>query len=162
VRRALVSLCVLSVALAAGRGGADDKKPDEPKLKLTDAEQKILDLTNKERAREKLPELKLNEALVKAARAHSENMAKQGKFDHFLDGQSPLDRARAAGYKGAVGENIMKGDESDPAVIVAGWMDSKLHRENILRKEFAEIGVGIVKTADGVYYYTQVFGIPRN
>jgi uncharacterized protein YkwD len=133
---------------------------DDPKFKPTAEEQKILDGINKERAKAKLPELTANEVLFKLARAHSENMAKQDKLDHTLDGKGPAERAKDAGYKGLIGENCAKGDVTDPVEVVKGWMDSKLHRENILRKDFAEIGVGRARRANGVYYYTLVFAIP--
>ena len=42
--------------------------------------------------------LKVNATLVKTARAHSENMAKQEKMAHQLDGKSVGDRTEAAGY----------------------------------------------------------------
>src|SRR5438132_14077986 len=71
---------------------------DKPEVKLTDEEQKILDMTNKERADAKLPPLKVNMTLVKVARAHSANMAKQGKMEHELDGKSPSQRLLDAGY----------------------------------------------------------------
>jgi uncharacterized protein YkwD len=32
-----------------------------------------------------------------------------------------------------------------------------VHRENILAKEFKEIGIGIARSSKGDVYYTQVF-----
>src|ERR1051326_7683961 len=85
----------------------------EDKLKLSDDEQKILDLTNAARAKEKLPALKANATLFKVARAHSKNMAKKGEMKHELDGKTPAQRVEAAGYDyRATGENIAAG---------AGW-----------------------------------------
>src|SRR6516165_10545421 len=48
---------------------AEDKK-EKPKFKLTDAEQKIFDMTNEARKKEKLPALKLSQILCEVARAH--------------------------------------------------------------------------------------------
>ena len=47
---------------------ADDKK-DPPPLKLSDDEKTLLDLTNAERHKEKLPPLTANPLLFQAARA---------------------------------------------------------------------------------------------
>ena len=40
-------------------------------------------------------------------------------------------------------------------------MGSQQHRENILKREFREIGIGVARNEDGEIYYTQVFGTPR-
>src|SRR5437764_15124430 len=99
----------LSVLLAVGLVAfGDDAKPKaEPKLEMSKEEKAILELTNKERAKEKLPPLEPNELLFKAARGHSANMAKQGELDHVLDGKNPGKRVDDVGYDWlTVGENI--------------------------------------------------------
>jgi uncharacterized protein YkwD len=132
------------------------------KFKQTDDERKIFELTNAERKKKDLPALKLNPLLCKVARAHSANMARQGKVEHELDGKTPFDRIKAAGYEYMdAGENVAKGEEGAmPVKVMMRWMDSKGHRENILDRDFAEIGIGIAIAKDGQLYYTQVFGTP--
>src|SRR5262249_35732049 len=94
--------------LIAGLAPAADTKTDE--AKLSKDEQRIRDLTNEARAKEKLPPLKVNATLVKVARAHSANMAKQGKMEHVLDDKNPAQRIEKAGYDyRSVGENIAWG-----------------------------------------------------
>jgi len=39
---------------------------------------------------------------------------------------------------------------------VQGWMDSPGHRENILRPEYRETGIGVWRTGN-TYYFTQLF-----
>jgi uncharacterized protein YkwD len=130
-------------------------------IKLSNEEQKILDLTNAERKKEKLPPLKADAKLTAIARSHAANMARQGKMEHQLDGKSPFDRIKVAGYKYAVaGENIARGDVT-LTEIFAEWMRSKKHRENILDDEFTEIGIGFAKDDKGETYYVQVFAHPR-
>ena len=65
-----------------------------------------------------------------------------------------LDRIRRAGYlrgarSWAVGENIAWGSGrlSTPRAIGRAWMNSPGHRANILRAEFAEVGVGVAYDA---------------
>src|SRR5437588_11960924 len=83
------------ILLALASGGA----AQEPKFKLSDEEQKLLDLTNAERKKKDLPPLKANPTLTKVARAHAANMAKQGKMEHILDGKNPYERIKESGYK---------------------------------------------------------------
>jgi uncharacterized protein YkwD len=153
-------LAVVLAAVAALARGAD---PEEPaKVKLSDDEQKILDLTNQAREQEKLPPLKPNAQLFEAARGHTANMARKGEMKHELDGKRVPDRVSATGYRWAeVGENIAETDGDPPALIFKGWMESKGHRANILNPVFTEIGIGIVRNAKGDTYYTQVFAKPK-
>jgi uncharacterized protein YkwD len=158
--RLYASLLVLSFILL---GLLAPAAGDEPKTKpeLTKDEKGIFDLANKEREKEKLPALELNQLLVKAARDHSANMAKKRELNHLLDDKNPGQRAEAAGYHWmSVAENIATGETETPATVVKLWMESKLHRENILNTEFRDIGVGIAKNDKGEIYYTQVFGTP--
>jgi uncharacterized protein YkwD len=132
----------------------------DEEIKLSREEEAIVELTNKERAREKLPPLKVNARLLKCAREHSENMARQMKMDHVLDGKEPKDRVREAGYAFMnMGENVAYGQRT-PVDVLKSWMNSNGHRENILRAEFTEIGVAVSRSSKGVPYYTQVFGRP--
>lgn len=133
---------------------------DEPKVKLTKDEQLIVDLTNKARAKEHLPPLKPNPILFQVARAHAANMAKQQQMAHVLDGKNTFDRLKAAGYKyGWAGENVAETFHGlRPRPMFNGWMKSKVHRENILRPQYTEIGIGIARSENGDYYYAQEFG----
>lgn len=139
---------------------AEEKKSS--KLEISSQEQTIIDLVNKERKKEKLPLLKPNPLLFKAARAHSENMAKQQKMEHKLDGKTPAQRVRAVGYRyRACGENIAAGGPRWAlSEVHQAWMDSEGHRDNILGKNYTQIGIGIAKSEQGELYYTQVFARP--
>jgi uncharacterized protein YkwD len=135
-----------------------DSKPGE-KFEVSEEEKTILDLTNQERARQKLPPLKFHPLLMRAARDHTNNMAKQSKLDHTLDGKGPLERTKALGYgSGWIGENIAAGDAFLPKDAFKIWMNSKPHRENMLNPTYAYIGIGAARSSGGEYYYTQVFG----
>jgi uncharacterized protein YkwD len=156
--RCLIALLVLG-GCAFGLVRADD---DTPKLKLSAEEQKILDLTNKEREKANLPPLKPNPMLFEAARAHSANMARKGEMTHELDGKNPAQRVQATGYEYSwVGENIASGVNWSLDSVVQGWMNSKPHRDNILNDKFEEIGLGVARGDNGQVYFTQVFGKPR-
>jgi uncharacterized protein YkwD len=153
----LVLICGISLV---GRGATDTK--DKSAFQISEDEQAILDLTNKARTKEKLPPLKANETLCKVARAHSANMARQGKMEHVLDNKNPAQRIKAAGYRHSyAGENVAAGNGWSLEDVFQVWMDSEAHRKNILTKEFKEIGIGIARDDQNKLYYTQVFATPR-
>ncbi|NUR98837.1 MAG: CAP domain-containing protein [Kribbellaceae bacterium] len=107
------------------------------------AEEQVLTLTNQERAKSGCGPLRFNKSLVRAAEAHAADMVDQHYFAHdSLDGRSPFDRMKAAGFTGgSMAENIAVG-YSSPAAVVAGWMQSPGHRANILNCAYTMIGIG--------------------
>jgi uncharacterized protein YkwD len=147
--------CALSVALFVSLTALAQQP-----VKLSEDEQAIIDLTNKEREKAKLPPLKMNPLLTKIARAHTENMIKQKKFAHVLDGKGPEQRAKEGGYKSLVAENCGGSIKfKNGGDLVPLWMGSSGHRANILSKACVEIGVGFGKGPDGWIYATQLFGL---
>lgn len=148
------NLSILAILILPAQWATADEK-----FQLARDEQEVVDLTNKERKAADLPPLKVNEKLVKAARAHSANMAKQEKLDHTLDEKGPAERLKDVNYAFATwAENVAEGQRT-AAEVVASWMDSEMHKANILSKN-TEIGIGVAKGADGKKYWTQVFGVP--
>ncbi|WP_350278645.1 CAP domain-containing protein [Kribbella sp. HUAS MG21] len=123
----------------------------------------MLTLTNQERAKAGCGPLRTNKALTTAAEAHAADMVAQHYFAHdSLDGRSPFDRMKAAGFTGgAMAENIAVG-YSSAAAVVEGWMNSDGHRKNILNCEYTMIGIGydsgVVKPEWGNGSWVQNFG----
>lgn len=118
-------------------------------------EQKVLELTNQERAKNGVPALTLDVELSKVARTKSADMKAKGYFDHNSPTYgSPFDMMKQFGitYKSA-GENIAMGQRT-PEEVVTAWMNSEGHRKNILNASYTHLGVGYV--ADG-NYWTQMF-----
>ena len=151
-----VLIAAFLAALAACRGGAGEAG----EIEVSDEEKAIVELTNAERKKADLAPLQLNARLLAAARGHSANMARKNEVAHELDGKTMPERVQEKGYKySLVGENVAWNQRS-PEDVVERWMNSPQHRENILRKEFTEIGVGVARNKDGEPYYTQVFGQP--
>jgi uncharacterized protein YkwD len=136
---------------------------DKPKLKLSSAEQQLLDLTNQERKKEKLPLLQPNAVLFATARGHAANMAKQGKMVHMLDGKDVYQRLDKAGYDWQIaGENLGQTKNATLEEVLTGWMKSPGHRKNILNKKFREIGIGRVQGDNERVYFAVVFGKQRS
>jgi uncharacterized protein YkwD len=92
-------------------------------------------------------------ALTKAARAYAESIARSGVFDHVdAEGRDPQQRAERAGYKGAavVLENLASGNgEPDARVVMASWLASQPHRENLLSSDATDLGVACATSASG-------------
>jgi uncharacterized protein YkwD len=125
-------------------------------------ETKMFELTNQERKAKKIAPLKLNAALSKIARAHSDNMARQGKLAHVLDEKDFDDRVRDAGYRfSALAENVGSGKSATIEMLMKAWMDSEGHRVNILDGDYTEVGIGLARDADGRLYSTQIFAHPK-
>lgn len=109
-----------------------------------DDEDKMVDLVNDERTRRGLRPVKTDEALREVGRAHSRDMLAKGYFSHVSpDGVDPFRRmARARITYEYAGENLAFG----PNVTIAhkGLMDSPGHKANILKPEYAKLGVGCI------------------
>jgi putative heme-binding domain-containing protein len=147
----------------AGGHGHGAKSGSGEEVKLSPQEKKMLELLNRSRAEKKLAALKPNPILFKIARAHSENMARQNKMAHELDGKKVKDRALGAGYDyRLIGENVAWAEEdAEVPEVHDRWMKSKSHRDNILKGPYREVGLGVARSKKGNYYYTQVFGTRR-
>lgn len=98
--------------------------------------------------------------LTVASRDHARDMAENDYFSHTsADGRSPWDRARAAGYTSASGENIAAGYWS-PQDVVRGWLESSGHCSNIMAANARDLGVGMARVSGSPYgiYWVQMFG----
>lgn len=126
---------------------------------LAQAADRVVELTNGERARAGLPPLAVDPLLAAAAQAHSTDMVARAFYSHTSpDGSQPWDRAAAAGSRRrTIGENIACGQRS-PAEVVEGWMNSPGHRANILKPDFTHIGIGFAGGGQMGTYWTQLFG----
>jgi uncharacterized protein YkwD len=120
-------------------------------------ENEVIRITNLERAKKGCGKVKLNTKLRAAMRGHTQDMANKNYFSHdSQDGRSPWDRAKSAGYKTPIGENIAKG-QRDAADVMRSWMDSPGHKANILNCDAKAIGVGLTYDG-GTPIWGQLFG----
>jgi uncharacterized protein YkwD len=127
---------------------------------LSEIEQELIDLTNKEREKLKLPPLKADPVLMKLAREQNAHMARLNQLGHELEGETFSKRLEAVGYMAmAAGENCAEGTAS-PKEAVADWMTSEFHKSNILSDKYTRIGVSQGKSKEGKTYSTQVFAEP--
>ncbi len=118
----------------------------------------VVTRTNQQRHANGCGQLGVDRELTVASVRQSIYMARTGLFSHvWRDGTTFVARSRAAGYRQPSGENIGWGYRTADEVVNA-WMASPSHRRNILNCDAQSIGTGVVYGANGVPYYTQVFG----
>jgi len=106
--------------------------------------QNIIDYHNRTRINNSLGELTFNYLLSKSAQSKADAMIKANCWSHYCpNGESPWDFFNQANYNYVfAGENLAEGFYNIEDLMNA-WMKSPTHRENILKKEYVEVGVGI-------------------
>lgn len=124
----------------------------------------VASLTNEERIKNGLPPLAVSPLLTEAAQLKAEDMARNDYYAHVgPDGKTPLSWLQEVGYSYLnAGENLVI-DRTTSEQAVDAWMNSPDHRENILRPQFTEIGIGVAKGKyDGIdtIFVVQEFGTP--
>lgn len=155
---------------------AFDPTPSGASDKTLEIEQAVFEGTNAERVKAGLSPLVRDPNLDVVARDHSLDMAANSYYSHTdLRGGGPTDRARAHGYSppgpspwvglGEVCHKIPVGVISHPSglpelvvnwpsfigsSVVAAWMNSPGHRDQMLTPSYRYVGVGIA--FDGKYY----------
>lgn len=135
--------------------------PDTRSLASPAVEQRLIELTNQERHKEGLPELALSPRLLRAARGHSANMAKQEKLSHTLDEKGVGERLSDVEYRWSYcAENIAQGAET-PEEAMELWMNSPPHRANLLSTECREMGAAVASSPSGETYWTMVMAKPQ-
>jgi uncharacterized protein YkwD len=174
--RAVVA--ALAIVIAAGGPSADAAAPrtitgavptaslalavrvDPPAAAVSPMLRDMLARVNAERASRGLAPMRYDDRLVLAAQRHSDDQARSGRMSHTgSDGSNVAVRVDRVGYSWrSLAENVAYG-YPDVEAVTAGWMESEGHRRNILSAN-VHIGVGLAIGADGLPYWTQVFGTP--
>ena len=113
----------------------------------TVAEQYLLQATNQHRAEHHLPALAWDSALARAARAHALVIAAHpGPAEHQYSGESDVKTRTydAGAHFSTVSENVA-GHATAPAQFDQAWMNSPVHRANILDPNLTAIGIAVVQ-----------------
>jgi uncharacterized protein YkwD len=141
----LVAACSLTGAAATPASAAS------PCSAAPTARTATVCLINAERSAHGLRALKLDSKLDRASRRHSQDMVAKRYFAHDSQSGARFSAriARTGWMNGrahwSVGENLAwgSGTHASPGSIVAAWMKSPGHRQNILSPRFRVIGIGI-------------------
>ena len=121
----------------------------------------VVCLINQERAAHHLPVLTASPLLNNSAQRWTNAMVSSDQFTH---GMNFAGRISAAGYDWrSAGENIATGFAT-PRSVVAAWMASTGHCQNILNPSYRNIGTGVSRGvvkgfATGVGTWTQDFAL---
>ncbi len=131
--------------------------------------------TNAYRQRRNLEPLVLDNRLQRTARAYARAMATTSQLGHNVDGRTPAQRVRLAGYKHCIiRENIgfwelpWDGSAKDIASrALSGWIASEGHRKNLEASNVTGIGIGVSGSEGGDkpeaarrYYAVQLLAKP--
>jgi hypothetical protein len=127
---------------------------------------KLYELTNSERQKDNLATLSYNDKLAVAAGLKAQDMFSNNYWAHYgPNGSTPWDFILKSGYQYEfAGENLAKNFLFSQGVM-DGWMNSPTHRENILRKDYTEVGFAVVNGTlnnEPTTLVVQMFGKPIN
>lgn len=124
----------------------------------------IVKQTNIARQANKLPTLKTNSLLNKAAQAKANDMIRQQYFAHISPSKvTPWAFFKQAGYSYRyAGENLAI-DFAESEDVIQAWLNSPSHRRNLLSTRYTEIGVAVASgNINGTQslLVVQMFGTP--
>lgn len=165
IASATLHLAAAGAALpAAGADNAPNSSwqrvaPDDAPKFDPQAERDLLDKANADRARAGLAPLKMDEGLVRAARAHAATMGAKKHISHQFSGEpSPSDRITAVSnlHLERMGENVAVAPNVEDAH--DALMASPPHRDNLLSPKFNVAGFGVFRQGH-VLYVAQDFGL---
>src|SRR5712691_8214939 len=123
-----------------------------------EAELELLQMANDDRAKSGLAPLKMDEGLVRAARAHATKMASQNQISHQFSGEPALTQRLAASstlHLNRAGENVAIAESAEEAHVAL--MASPGHRDNLLSPNFNVAGFGVLRDGHRIYV-AQDFG----
>jgi len=126
----------------------------------------LVQMTNQERQSLGLQTLKENQKLDEVANLKAQDMLAKAYFSHQSpEGVTPWYWFKKVGYTYKIaGENLAIGF-LDSEEVHDAWMNSPLHKRNIVNPNYSEIGMAVVSgefQGNKVYLVVQVFGAPKN
>lgn len=140
----------LAKAAALRTSGARPSGTAAPKALLSALEVDIVGRINAQRGARGMRPLRVSRGLTAAADYHSHQMGLFGFFEHESRNGAPFWRRIERFYPSgrhywSVGENIFwESPETSGSSAVREWMQSPPHRQNILTREWREVGVAAV------------------
>ncbi len=142
--KSLSLLSALLIAIKVATIGLIALTPTQADLS-TITVNRIIQLTNAERKKAGVGELKTNGKLMAAAQLKGEDMLAHDYFAHISPtGVTPWFWMAKTGYTYQVaGENLAI-DFTEAEDVVSAWLASPSHHDNMLRSDYTETGVAVV------------------
>lgn len=161
MKRLYISLFVVGILLASGivAVALARARTTKPAVQLSSEEEQLFTVTNHFRGLSYQPLFKLDPALCKVARETADALAAERKL-YSPPKQQTDDRLAAAGYAAEAWDlNIAASTAKEPIKeSFANLMKNKESRQHMLYPAFEDLGVAIVRDADGKSYIVQLFG----
>lgn len=128
--------------------------------------ERVLLLVNQKRQEAGLGQLKLNDQLSSAANNKASDMFTKNYWAHISPtGTTPWYFISLAGYEYVyAGENLARSFNTADEVVTA-WMNSPTHRDNIMKAEYADIGLAVLNgrlNGEDTTLVVQEFGTKAN
>lgn len=127
--------------------------------------QELLELVNKERAKEGVKPLKLDTKLNATAQQKADDMVRYNYFGHVnpsskLHGYQLVFKANPGRCKTA-SENLELVTDGEPTsywlMYDGGWVDSEQHYKSIVNENYSTTGFGFATGKDGKFYAVEHF-----
>jgi len=142
IRFALCAILLISVYPLLSTTVVRAQSEGDAFSQLSPAAQTVAMAINQMRVQAGLPPLAINGMLNYAAQVHVDDMVNNRNYSHTgSDGSSVRQRVQRTGYGNAwASENWVS--VNDPSMAIQWWMNSTIHRNNILNGNWHELGIG--------------------
>jgi hypothetical protein len=162
---ALTIYVIFFIFMQAGFGLLRQRTPGVLGTTSAITRQEIINQTNERRKKYGLGDLRENNILDKAAEDKAKNMFSENYWAHISPtGTTPWYWFQKEGYQYEyAGENLARGF-SDSGSVMDAWMASTMgHKENVLGKDYQEIGIAVedgILNGEKTTLVVQLFGSP--
>lgn len=158
-------LCSALTALSIFAGACSDATPQTlantpPSFDVELAQQMI----NRHRTAHGLAPVAIDDKLMAAAKAHSDDMSRRSRISHKgSNGSLPKDRARAYGYNPRLASENVAAGYNNTGDVIRDWQKSRGHNANLLRRGAKHMGMALTYDASSgkQTYWTLLMGVPR-
>lgn len=149
-----------SISLGATRRSDFDEVKrliEMDEAKLSDDEQEVLDLVNECRKENGLDELRTFSKLQDVAKLKAMDLVENEYFSHISDRLgTPFEMLENNGVVYMIaGENLARGSSIER--VVQAWINSPLHRDNILEEKFEYTGICVIESDTYGKVFVQLF-----
>lgn len=158
-------LCSALTALSIFAGACSHATPQTlsdtpPSFDVELAQQMI----NEHRTAHGLAPVAIDDKLMAAAKAHSNDMSRRSRVFHKgTDGSLPKDRARTYGYNPRLASENVAAGYNNTSDVIRDWQRSRGHNANLLRRGAKHMGMALTYDASSgkQTYWTLLMGVPR-